>query len=91
VPTRPLPPRLSARVLPTAHAPHRTRASPHTRLTAHAHRTHSVRFICESVSVEGQYHAIVRWKARATNDGPFLGHTPLGTLTTTLCPPPRSQ
>ncbi|ELR23415.1 C2 domain containing protein [Acanthamoeba castellanii str. Neff] len=37
-----------------------------------------VRFICESVSVEGQYHAIVRWKARATNDGPFLGHTPLG-------------
>lgn len=39
-----------------------------------------VRFYCESVSVEGQYHAIVRWKARATNDGTFLGHAPLGTV-----------
>jgi len=37
-----------------------------------------LRFICENVSAKGQYHAIVQWKARANNDGPFLGLPPNG-------------
>ena len=55
-------------------------ARPASRLTrARTCHERRVRFICESVSVEGQYHAIVRWKARATNDGTFLGHAAHGT------------